>query len=63
MNMTQHLPSTFVAASLVEITGVMVLFLVLLHFKSWVILEVSALDAWWGAIHVHEMMMMPLLVS
>lgn len=47
MNMTQHLPSTFVAASLVEITGVMVLFLVLLHFKSWVILEVSALDAWW----------------
>lgn len=47
MNMTQHLPSTFVAVSLVEITGVMVLFLVLLHFKSWVILEVSALDAWW----------------
>jgi hypothetical protein len=27
--------------------ALMVLFLVLLHFKSWVILEVSALDAWW----------------
>jgi len=44
MNMTQHLPFTFVV-SFVEIISATILFLVLLHLKSWLIQEVSALDA------------------